>query len=85
VPREQGQDAARENAALVNWPLCEESNLANRVRSPMPGRRDRENRENRAVSANWQARSPRRGTPKNTTGRQIGPVSPAGFEPAFPD
>jgi hypothetical protein len=79
VPREQGQDAARENAALVDWPLCEESNLANRVRSPMPGRRDRE------VSVNWQARSPRRGTPKKTTGRQIGPVSPAGFEPAFPE
>jgi hypothetical protein len=53
VPREQGQGAARENAALgayldldrlLIWPLCEESNLANRVRSPMPGRRDRENR-----------------------------------------
>jgi hypothetical protein len=43
-PREQGQGAARENAALMDWPLCEESNLANRVRSPMPGRRDRENR-----------------------------------------
>lgn len=143
MPREQGQGAARENAALgahpgrfprphwnglLIWPLCEESNLANRVRSPMPGRRDRENRaaeraaareRHRAVrwtaqemcerhrarsppdrrsgacaartsgaavvTQRWQAGPPRRGLPKKTTGQQISPVSPAGFEPAFPE
>lgn len=101
MPRDQGQDAARENAALMSWPLCEESNLANRVRSPMPGRRDRENRDAERAAARerqravlrgantltqrWQARPPRRGLPKKTTGRQISPVSPAGFEPAFPE
>ena len=84
-----------------DWPLCEESNLANRVRSPMPGRRDRENRDadrsaarerHRAVlrgagvvMLRWQARPPRRVPPKKHTGRQISPASPAGFEPAFPD